>query len=185
MRLNDLSDEELALRARAEPRAVFEVLFERCHAALWNFILMQGVEGARAEDVFQTAVLRAFRAISSFRKETRFKTWLYTIALNVITDEFRVARRRGRSVGLDQADLAVRFAAHDEVKRTETVERAEEALAQLPPEERHLFTLVRFEGLSIPEAARAVGLSPAAAQMKLYRTRRKLGERLALIREKR
>ena len=54
----------------------------------------------------------------------------------------------------------------------------------LAPNHRQLFTLVRFQGLSIAEAAQAVGMTPAAAKVTLFRTTKRIGEALAPVREK-
>ena len=183
MRLTELSDEELALRARGEPRAPFEVLFGRYKVALWNFILRQGIEEDRAQDAFQATFLKAYRSISGFREEATFKTWLYTIAKNAVTDELRSAGKGGRILPLREGAQIEDRGVHEDVRRAEAAERAKEALGRLPSDERQLFTLVRFQGLTIPEAARVVGLSHSAARMKLFRVRKRIGQELSLQRE--
>src|SRR5262245_50488169 len=170
--LRELSDEELALRARTEPRAAFEVLFERYKTPLYNFLLRQGAEEARADDLFQMAFLKAFRAIPTFREEARFKTWLYTIAVNVLNDDRRVAQRRGATSEIREGMLVV----DPDPGPDEDVHRVKEALGQVAPNHRQLFTLVRFQGLSITEAARTVGMTPAAAKVTLFRTTKRIGE---------
>lgn len=181
MGLLELSDEELAVRARTEPRAAFEILFERHRIPLYNFLLRQGVEAARADDLFQTAFLKAFRAIPTFREQSRFKTWLYTIAVNVLHDERRASVRRGAAVEIQETMLVV----DAEPGGNEEMNRVKQALGQVPPKHRQLFTLVRFQGLSIAEAAGAVGMTPAAAKVTLFRTTRRIGELLMTVKVKR
>ncbi len=183
MRLTDLSDEELALRARAEPRAAFEVLFERYRGPLFNFLLRQGAEAGRADDLFQTAFLKAFRALPTFREEARFKTWLYTIAVHVLADDRRASQRRGRPAELKEAMAVADPAAHGGAERAEALDRVKEALARLQPSHRQLFTLVRFQGLAIAEAAGVVGMSAPVAKMTLFRIQKRIGELLAPVRE--
>ena len=48
-----MTDEELALRARRDPRGPFEILFELHRGPLYNFLLRQGVDEGRVEDLFQ------------------------------------------------------------------------------------------------------------------------------------
>jgi RNA polymerase sigma-70 factor (ECF subfamily) len=180
MRFSELSDEELALRARTTPREAFEVLFERHRGPLYNFILRQGVAEGRAEDLFQTTVLKAYRALSSFREEARFKTWLYTIAVNVVMDELRGQQRRGRAGELRDT---VPSLALESAERSEQLARVREALGDLPPHHRRLFTLVRFQGFSIAEAAAVTGLTPQAAKVTLFRTQKKIGEMLSTAKE--
>ena len=184
MRLDERTDEELALRARAEPRAAFEVLFDRHRGAVWNFLLRQGLDVARAEDLCQTTFLKAWRAIPSFREEAQFKTWLYAIAVNVVADERRTALRRGRPLPLEEAALPEKGATDEGENRADAVERVGLALSRFPADERQLFTLVRFQGLSVAEAAQAVRMSHPAARMKLFRIRKKLGEWFLPVREK-
>jgi len=182
MTLRELTDEELALRARVEPRAAFEVLFERHRDALYSFLLRQGASEALAEDLFQTAFLKAFRAIGGFREDARFKTWLYTIATNVLQDDRRAVLRRGAAVALPEAALSDAPGADEAVERGEAKGRLNAALARVPAHHRALFTLVRFQGLSIAEAAEAVGMTPAAAKVTLFRTQRKIGEMFSSVR---
>lgn len=178
--LRELTDEELALRARTEPRAAFEVLFERHRGPLYNFLLRQGADEARVDDLFQMAFLKAFRAIPTFREEARFKTWLYTIAVNVLTDDRRAALRRGATSEIREAMLVV----EPEPGRNEDVDRVKEALGQVAPNHRQLFTLVRFQGLSIAEAAQAVGMTSGAAKVTLFRTTKRIGEILMTVKVK-
>jgi len=181
MGLRELTDEELALRARTEPRAAFEILFERHRGPLYNFLLRQGADDARVDDLFQQAFLKAFRAIPTFREESRFKTWLYTIAVNVLNDERRAAVRRGATTEIRESMRVV----DTEPVGTDEIDRVKEALGQVAPNHRQLFTLVRFQGLSIAEAARAVGMTPAAAKVTLFRTTKRIGELLMTVKVKR
>jgi RNA polymerase sigma-70 factor (ECF subfamily) len=179
-----MTDEELALRARRDPRGPFEVLFERHRGALYNFLLRQGVDESRAEDLFQQVFLKAFRALPTFREEARFKTWLYAIAVNAVTDDRRADRRRGTPVELHEAMAVDEPRAHEDVERAEDVDRVKRALEAAPHHHRLLFTLVRFQGLPIAEAARMAGMSPPTAKLTLFRISKKIGEMLAPVREK-
>src|SRR5579859_2040773 len=143
MDLRLLSDEELALRARVEPRAAFEILFERYRAPLYNFILRQGADEARAEDLFQVTFFKVFRALGSFREEARFKTWLYTIAINAVNDDRRSVQRRGTATEV----LDTLIAEEAVVVRSDEVECVRAALLEVAPRHRQLFTLVRFQGM--------------------------------------
>jgi RNA polymerase sigma-70 factor (ECF subfamily) len=182
MPLTDLSDEDLALRARTEPRGAFEVLFERYHKPLYNFILRQGAPEERVDDLFQVTFLKAYRAIADFREEARFRTWLYAIAVNVLMDDRRAAQRRGRAAELDET-MAVTEAAPSPAEQAEGLERVKGALGRLQSNHRQLFVLVRFQGLPIAEAAAVVGMSVPAAKVTLFRIHKKLGEMLLPLKE--
>ena len=183
MRLTDLSDEDLALRARTDSGAAFGELFERYRGPLWNFFLRQGVDSALAEDLFQTTFLKAFRAVRSFREEARFKTWLFTIAINVLTDERRHARKAKRVGPFSETAALVESRSIDELERGEELGQVREALSRIDPRQRHLFTLVRFHQFSIQEAAKTVGFGLSAAKMTLTRVRKRLCESLVPVKE--
>src|SRR6185503_2936133 len=119
--------------------------------------------------------------IPTFREESRFKTWLYTIAVNVLNDERRAAVRRGATTEIRESMRVV----DTEPVGTDEIDRVKEALGQVAPNHRQLFTLVRFQGLSIAEAARAVGMTPAAAKVTLFRTTKRIGEMLLTMKVKR
>ena len=180
MGLRELTDEELAVRARIEPRAAFEILFERHRTPLYNFLLRQGAGEDRADDLFQMAFLKAFRAIPTFREESRFKTWLYTIAVNVLQDDRRAMLRRGQTSEIREAQLVV----EPDPGQGEQVDRVKAALGQVAANHRQLFTLVRFQGMSIAEAAKVVGMTPAAAKVTLFRTTKRIGELLMTMKVK-
>jgi len=179
MDLSGLTDEALALRARSEPRAAFEVLFERYRTPLHSFLLRQGAADSRVDDLFQMAFLKAFRAIGQFREDARFKTWLYTIAANLLTDD----RRSQRRATAELKETVPAAPAPDRLEKQEALDRIQDALAQIAPNHRLLFTLVRFQGLAIAEAAGVVGMTPRAAKVTLFRISRKLGGMLSPLQE--
>lgn len=177
-----LSDEELALRSRQEPQLAFEVLFARHRDRVYAFLSRQIPDRARVDDLFQNAFLKVFRGLPNFKMESRFKTWLYTICSNVVTDELRSKGRRGTPVELAET-MAVTGPVEDDVlDRDERMGRVRRAIALLPDGIRQLFTLVRFHGLKIAEAAEAVGMTPSAAKVALFRAQKRVGE-LVLARE--
>ena len=169
---------------RSQPRAAFEVLFERHRGPLHSFLLRSGADPSRVDDLFQQAFLKAYRAIPQFREEARFKTWLYTIASNVLADDRRAAQRRGPAAELKEAMLVAEPDAQAGMERTEELDRVKEALAQVAANHRRLFALVRFQGLSIADAAAIVGMTPPAAKVTLFRISKRLGELLSSVRVK-
>jgi RNA polymerase sigma-70 factor (ECF subfamily) len=179
MELSALTDEQLALRARSDPRAAFEVLFARYQVPLYSFLLRQGAPDSRVDDLFQLAFLKAFRAVGQFREDARFKTWLYTIASNVLMDDRRAQRRATAELPESLAAAPV----PDRLEKAEALDRVKGALDQIAPNHRTLFTLVRFQGLPIAEAAAVVGMTPRAAKVTLFRISKKIGGLLSPVQE--
>ena len=134
-------------------------------------------------DGVQVQFLKVFRALPSFRIEGRFRTWLYTIAVNVLNDERRAARRRGPTTELREVTMPVHGTAQDSVHRAEDMERVRAVLSGVRRDQRQLFVLVRLGGLRVAEAAATVGMSISAARMTLLRIGERLGQELSSVRE--
>ena len=160
----------------------FAAVFDAHKDAVWSLLRRQGVDASRAEDLFQTVFLKAFRAFAAFREESSVKTWLFSIAANVVLDDRRASGRRA-GVEIHEAMLVEEGEPGEALDHADALDRLRAALDGVPPHHRLLFTLVRFEGMSIADAARAAGLTPQAAKVTLFRVSKRIGERFAAVRE--
>jgi RNA polymerase sigma-70 factor (ECF subfamily) len=139
---------------------------------------------AEAEDVAQEAMMRLWKIAPDWRQgEAQVSTWLYRVVANLCTDRLR--RRKRGGVGLDQiaepADTAPGAAA---VIQDESRLRAlSDALAQLPDRQAQAVALRHLEGLSNPEIAAIMDISPRAVESLTARGKRALSAALADQRE--
>ncbi|WP_394154497.1 RNA polymerase sigma factor [Loktanella salsilacus] len=137
-----------------------------------------------AEDVAQEAMMRLWKIAPDWRQgEAQVSTWLYRVVANLCTDRLR--RRKRGGVGLDQiaepADTAPGAAA---VIQDETRLKAlSDALAQLPDRQAQAVALRHLEGLSNPEIAVIMDISPRAVESLTARGKRALSAALADQRE--
>lgn len=179
--LRDRSDEEVATAARESPQEAFGILFERYRGPVHAHLARTGAPADRIDDLFQTVFLRTFRAIRTFRGESRFKTWLFTIATNVVMDEWRRAGRQGSTTNLEAVAVPVEDRSGRDAERNEAVGLVRRAVQALPEPSRTLFLLVRFQGMGIAEAARTAGMNPATAKVALFRLQQKVGAEIARL----
>jgi len=166
------SDEALAARGSRE---AFEELYARHKTGLFQFILRQVRDESLADDLFQATVLKAFRNLNTFRGQSQFRTWLFTIAMRTVIDDRRGAARRPTAAEMPEIAVEPRESAGEEL------EILRRALDELPPAHKALFLLVRYHGLKVAEAAEAAGLSPASGKVTLFRIQKKLGELLTKV----
>jgi RNA polymerase sigma-70 factor (ECF subfamily) len=161
-----LSDETLMQRFQRGHAPSFRVLVERWSERVFAFSFrhLRDEEGAR--DVAQETFLRVVRNAASFRAESRFSTWLFTIARNLCVDRQRRQKLR-RTMSLDAplghddpngATLMDRVAGADPLadRRADDrrfSDRLERALAALPVEQREVFLLREVEGVKFREIA--------------------------------
>lgn len=176
------SDEKLLLRSVNGSAAPFEELVRRYEGRLYRFIFRMIGDAEEAEDLFQQTCLRAYRKRHTFRKESRFSTWVYTIAANCCRDELR---RRGRhpveaEEDMEPAARESRFQDsihagpdHSAFSR-EIAMKVEDAMASLNTTQRTLIVLAHFEGLDYQAIADVLGCSMGTVKSGLHRARQNL-----------
>jgi RNA polymerase sigma-70 factor (ECF subfamily) len=165
-------------------RNAFAAIVERYTPLLYSLAFRMLGRGEDAEEAVQEILLRVFRALPRFRLDRRFHPWLYTIALNYLrTGARRRRRRRGlRLVRLgEELETVADRGEHPmaALEQEEGERLAQEAVAGLPPLYREVFLLREVEGLSVHDAAEALGLPEGTVKVRLHRARQELARRLA------
>lgn len=102
------NEHHLVRRAIDGDAAAFGVLYRACHEQIYATMVRRTSDPETAQDLVQTAFLKAYGALGSYRGEAAFATWLTQIALNVHKSHFRKqqVRRRWIKVTDDPAALA-------------------------------------------------------------------------------
>jgi RNA polymerase sigma-70 factor (ECF subfamily) len=180
----------LVQRARAGDVAAFEALIEPHIGRLYSYLARMVGDPFEAEDLTQEAILRAHRAIGSFRGGATFQTWLYRIGTNIAVDALRRrGRLKARVTSLDdplQAEEGsvareVRDPQRDPQELAEAAEltgRVQQAIAQLTPKLRAVVLLFDMQGLSYEEIAEALRLPLGTVKSRLFNARSRLKELL-------
>lgn len=83
------SDEALLARYRRGDVDAFRALVRRHQRPLYNFALRQVRTPSTAEDIVQDVFVRIVQNVETFKEESRFTTWAYTIARNLCIDHLR------------------------------------------------------------------------------------------------
>src|SRR5687767_3405240 len=97
------TDEELVAAFQEGDAAAFEELVSRWDRKIHGAIYRVVGGDDDAHDLCQEAFLKAYRGLGTFKREARFSSWLYQIAINVCRDRLR--RRRGKTaVSLDEIE---------------------------------------------------------------------------------
>jgi RNA polymerase sigma-70 factor (ECF subfamily) len=168
-------DEDLVREARDGHDGALDELVDRHHAIVYRLVLGILGDADDAADATQETFLRAIGALGRFRGESRFRTWLLTIAVNAARGMHRKRERR-REKPLDEAadvPAALRDGA-DAVGEAEEVERVRRLLARLPEKQRLAVQLRTQEGLSFKEVADIIGSSEGAARVNYHHGIRRL-----------
>jgi RNA polymerase sigma-70 factor (ECF subfamily) len=176
---------DLVAAAKDGDRTAFEALVRLTYADTYTLAYRLTGDEEDARDVVQEAYLRAFRGMRRFRGDAAFSTWLYRITANCASSQ--VARRsRARHEELDNdAPVTDGRADRDPEMRAglaDDRDRIEAALRQLPPRLRQVVVLRDIYDLPHESIAAELGISEAAAKVRLHRARRKLREQLFPLR---
>ncbi|HEX6463293.1 MAG TPA: sigma-70 family RNA polymerase sigma factor [Vicinamibacterales bacterium] len=174
--------------ARSGDSEAFKGLVERHSRAVYRLAHRMTGSPQDAEDVVQETFLKAYRQLGRFESRANFGTWLHRIAVNCSIDLIR--GRKHQETTHDAADLDLldggsggpddRIGPSPErlMLSTEVQEQVSRAMDGLTHMERAAFVLRHFEGQSIEEISRALGLKTNAAKHSIFRAVRKM--RLAL-----
>ena len=174
--------DQLVGDARLGDRAAFDELVRRTHVDTYTLALRLTANEEDARDVVQEAYLKAWRGLPDFRGDAQFTTWMYRITANSAYTLVK-KRRRHRAEPLD-AMLDDPIELHPDLQPEGAAESAllldelSVALEELSPKLRTLVVLKDVYGLSHEEIAEELGISVAAAKVRLHRGRRKLRDLL-------
>ncbi|MDP9075281.1 MAG: RNA polymerase sigma factor [Actinomycetota bacterium] len=175
----------LVTAAKSGDRSAFDELVKATYADMYTLAYRLTGNEEDAQDVVQDAYLRAYRGIRRFRGDARFTTWMYRITANCASTTLaKRARTRHEDLDSDVDDVDTR-PEHDPELRAEAAfdrDRVVRALHDLPPRLRAVVVLRDVYDLPHESIADELGITEAAAKVRLHRARRKLRERLFPVR---
>lgn len=156
----------------------FERLYEEHAQPLFGFLLYRTGARALAEDVAADTFERVLRSQRLFNpRKASQKTWIYSIALNVLRDHMR--RQAAEARALDRAGPASADAGADPPQTgVESRDSLQRALGTLSPEERQTIALRYGAELTAPEISKVIDEPLTTVEGRLYRGLRKLRDRL-------
>lgn len=157
-----------------------EALFREHHAGLVRYLTRRLGDRDWAEEIAQETFLRALRA----PPRQNGRSWLFTVATNLVRDQARQLASRRRHLELLAAEVRAAEAAQptmeDRIGRAQEARRARRALEGLAERDREAL-LLKAEGLDYSEIAAALGLSVGSVGTTLARARRRLAEAYAAV----
>lgn len=129
----------------------------------------------RADDLVQETLFKAWNHLDSFQEGTNLKAWLFTILRNTYFSE---RRRKKREVEDVDGTYAARLSSRPEQHGHMDMRDFEEALTDLPDDQREALILVGAAGFSYEEAAEISGCATGTIKSRVNRARRRLADAL-------
>jgi len=178
-------------RLAAGHDAALNSLMERHGERLFHYLIRCLQNEDDAADVAQESFTRVYQHRMKFKAGSKFSTWLYTIATNLVKTRYRF-RTRHPAVSLEAESGRMGHAlgeilSEDKPTPSENLEAGERAesvrraVAALPEHLRTPLVLAEYEERSQAEIAEILDCSPKAVEMRIYRARQQLRESLSAL----
>jgi RNA polymerase sigma-70 factor (ECF subfamily) len=176
-------DVALVVRARGGDRAAFEELVRRTSRLVYARLYLDTGDSHLAEDLLQETMMRAFRSLRYLEKAEGFRSWLLTIAQNVLTDSLRSKARRARTEPLTDNPSAdslpgIELIPEEKAERAEMRQKVLAVLRSLPEDYRLPLTLRYIVGADYETISEQLGLTNGSLRGLLHRGLKLLRDRL-------
>lgn len=189
----DEANEVLALveRARAQDLDAYNELVQRYQRKIYALVYNMTSSREDAEDLVQDVFVKAYQAISHFKGDSQFYTWVYRIAVNR-TINFLKKRKRISTGKMslddmdgaierdpDYVDLSSRSSPVRDMAISELQQKLNAALQTLSENHRTVVVMHDIQGIPHDEIAKIVGTSTGTVRSRLFYARQQLQKELA------
>ncbi len=182
----ETSDAELVNRSQSGDLKAYDQLVIRHRNRIFSMICNMTHQEADAWDLTQDVFIKAWNALAQFESKSKFTTWLYRIAHNVVYDWSR--RRKHDMTGelndeifenerIDPAAVAIPHIGEspdEKMAMSELKAKIEAALSKLSTEHRQIVILKDVQGLAYKEIADVMGCTIGTVMSRLFYARQKL-----------
>jgi RNA polymerase sigma-70 factor (family 1) len=154
-------DSELVEKLQKGDVEAFDIIYDKYSKKLYAFGLKYLGSTAEAEELVQSVFLKLWENYKTLKKESSFKSFIFTIAYNDICKLFRKRNYHKKFISDTLYECSESSSEIEEkIDYQSVLERVEQIIDKLPERQRTIFLKSRKEGKSTKEIAEEVGLSP-------------------------
>ena len=174
------TDQQLVERAQKGDTRAFDLLVKKYQHKILGLIGRYISDHAEVQDVAQEAFIKAYRALSKFRAESAFYTWMYRIAINTAKNHLVSRGRRppGSDLDINDAEIIDMSGRLSDIETPEAAiardqleEAVFEAIENLPDDLRTAITLRELDGLSYEDIAQIMDCPVGTVRSRIFRAR--------------
>ena len=182
MMQSKLSDIELIKLSLTGNQSAYADLVKRHQRFVFTLAMRFTKSREDAEEVAQDCFVKAFRSLESFKQESKFSTWLYSIVYTTAMTSLR--KKRVDTSSIDDEDTYIQIENVSSDYDTDNVENKSrsfylnQAIEQLTPDDATIITLFYKGEQSLEEIAQTLGIEANSVKVKLFRARQRLKEKL-------
>lgn len=153
-------------------KARFHLEYEQVRDQLYTFLARTVGDQEAASDLLQETAYKAYRSRHQFRGDSKFKTWIYRIAVNTMKNYWMSAKRERKWFDeIRETDTSTSSSPEQIVSRKEAGAELSRALMLLEEGYRVPFMLKHVDGLTYKEISEVLGIAENAARVRVYRAR--------------
>lgn len=182
--LDSYSDSELVREFKQGNEKGFDALVLRYQERIYLLAFRMVRNEQDAWDLAQEAFIRAYKALRKFKEQSSFYTWIYRICFNLCLSFFKKSKKEKNTVSLDdmtEDKLMLQSVTTDSSWRPETALKqkqiavaVEQALAQLPTQQKLIFVMRQYDQLNNEEIAEKLNISLGGVKSNYHHAVRKL-----------
>lgn len=175
--MNHTADHDFIKQTLGGDTQAFGFIVEKYQGFIFTIVLRMVKVREEAEEISQDTFIKAFESLSSYRGESKFSSWLYSIAYRKAIDHIRKKKRHFTSELIKEITENKMETIENALGYLEEKERKDiiqQSILQLSKKEAAIITLYYFEDQSVKEIRTITGLSEDNIKIKLYRSRKKL-----------
>ena len=174
----DDPDKALVKRAAEGDLIAFRQLYDRHHRRVYGLVMRLAGNLDTANDLTQEVFIQVWKYLANFRGDSKFSTWLHTVATRVAISELRQQSRRSNHlqfIGDDQHEIEQGLTHEDSADLAEL----DRLIQRLPPQTRWAFVLYCIEGMRHEDVASELGIAVGTSKAQVHRARSLLEEWLS------
>lgn len=147
-------EEVLVKRCRNGETEAFGPLVQIYRRRLYSYLLRMCNDKDLADDLFQEVLIKVWKGIKVYNEENKFSSWLFTIAHNVLLDNYRKNKKEKYFVEYEKAEpLESPDNVHEIIENKESANCILKEVAKIPASQREVFLLRENLGLTFKEIA--------------------------------
>ncbi len=182
--MGEYPDDPLVQQAKQGDVKAFMELANRYQQKIYNTVFSLTKNHQDTDDLAQETFMQAFKSMNQFKRQSRFSTWLYRIAVNLTLNFLKKkSRERGRDffddrISLEAKVVAINASPERSSLHEELLEKLHEAVDSLALPYKTSFILVVFQGMSHAQAAQILSCSEKTVSWRIHKARKMLQARL-------
>ncbi|MDP5276987.1 RNA polymerase sigma factor [Chengkuizengella axinellae] len=179
--MDQLTDEQLVKQIQMGRNEAYSLLVERHKNYIFTLIFQMIGHRETAEDLSQEVFIKLFRTLASFQGNSKFKTWLYRLTVNLVIDHRRSQKKKSVVAWVDELKDKLFTDSSEEPEAKALVKEKQELVHQLindlPDKYRIIIYLHHLREFSCSEIAEIMQIPTKTVETRLYRGKKRLKQK--------